>query len=288
MKASNAGLVQSLLIKAQRGALDEIGRKVGSKVVYLKAAWADPVLYGGRGARTGCDVDILVQPEAFAAFATELTARGFQRYDFNGATAYDRYFGHKEWTFQPPAGALTVDLHRGLTEPVWFELAPRELLARAVAWDSVDGPILSLCAEDQILYAAAHHANHCYALDDRHTADCRHLLARQPIDWDLCEARARRAALSLPLVLLADTLRAGGSAIPPLALERHRPLRLRRHLVERWVATRPQLHLRAGVSRYLRHLVLKPLLSDRPSALPRVAATYGLPWLRERLTRRPR
>ena len=122
---TNAGIIQSLLIKAQRGTLDAIGAAVGTPVVYLKAAWADPVLYGGRGERTGSDIDILVRPDRFEAFAAELTARGFRRYDFDGSHAYDRYFGHKEWTFEPPAGALTVDLHRALTEPIWYDLARR-------------------------------------------------------------------------------------------------------------------------------------------------------------------
>jgi hypothetical protein len=285
LTAANAGLVQSLLIKAQRATLDDIGRRVGTPVVYLKAAWADPVLYGGRGERTGCDIDILVQPERFEAFGAELTALGFQRYDHEGAAAYERYFGHKEWMFEPPAGALTVDLHRGLTEPIWFELSAAELLARAVAWDSVDGPILSLCPEDQILYAAAHYANHFYLLDDRHAEDCHRLLARQAVDWSACETHARRARLSLPLALLIETLRARGDQIPTLRLERAPSLRLRRQLVGRWISTTPRLGLRGSGSRSLRYLVLRPLLSDRATALPRIAAAYGLPWLRERLTR---
>ena len=42
LKLPEVGLVQSLLIKAQRLQLDDLGRQVGTPVVYLKAAWADP------------------------------------------------------------------------------------------------------------------------------------------------------------------------------------------------------------------------------------------------------
>ncbi|HEY0711977.1 MAG TPA: nucleotidyltransferase family protein [Polyangia bacterium] len=150
-----AGLVQSLLIKGQRATLDEIGRAVGTRVLYLKAAWADPVLYGGRGERTGSDIDLLVAPAHFEAFAAALQARGFQRH-LHPSASYERYFGHKEWSFAPPSGAVGIDLHRSLTEPIWYDLRTEDLIARARAWDSIDGPIWSLDAEDQIISGASH------------------------------------------------------------------------------------------------------------------------------------
>jgi hypothetical protein len=283
---ANAGLIQSLLIKAQRATLDAIGQRLSTPVVYLKAAWADPVLYGGRGERTGCDIDILVRPDRFEAFAAELTGLGFRRIQF-GASTYEAYFGHKEWTFEPPAGKLTVDLHRALTQPIWFDLDAAELMGRAIAWPSVDGPLLSLAPEDQILYAAVHYANHLYDLDDRHLEDCHRLLALREVDWDLIEARARRAQLRLPVTLLVEALRARGNAIPALRMEHGwGPLRVRRRLAGRWIGTTPRLSLRRPRSRALSYLLLRPLLSDRATALPRVAATFGVPWLRERLLRR--
>lgn len=281
-----AGLVQSLLIKQQRDELDEIGRAVGTPVVYLKAAWADPVLYGGRGERTGCDVDALVSPDAFAPFAEALLARGFVRHE-HPSPSYERYFGHKEWSFRAPAGAMPVDLHRALTEPVWYDLPTADLIARAVFWESVDGPILSLGAEDQLLYAAAHYANHFYDLDAKHLEDCQKLVAKHRIDGRALWRRARAAHLSLPLALLLEALAARGSEVRGADDDPHSAwLGLRKRLAERWVTTRPGLQRRRPRSRGVDYLLLSPLLSDRASALPRIALMYGLPWLSEKLARR--
>jgi hypothetical protein len=285
-----AGLIQSLLIKDQRRLLDQIGRRVGTKVVYLKAAWADPVLHGGRGERTGSDIDILVAAGAFEAFAGELLDRGFRRYR-HPSPAHERYFGHKEWAFFPPAGRLPVDLHREVTEPIWWNLPGEELLARAIAYDSVDGPILSLSPEDQILYTAAHYANHLYDLDGRHLGDCQRLLAAHAIDWALVAARARAAHLRLPLLLVVQALAARGCNVPRRisgALGEESALRAilletRRRIATRFVVTGPALRRRGPRSRLIDYAVMRPLLSDRLSALPRVVARHGLPWLRERL-----
>jgi hypothetical protein len=274
----DAGLVQSLLIKAQRTQLDAIGRQVGTPVVYLKAAWADPALYGGRGERVGGDVDILVLPDRFEAFAQVLADRGFRRC-LHGSPSYERYFGHKEWSFDPPRGSLAVDLHRALTEPIWYDLPAEEVMARAIFWDTVDGPLLSLDAEDQLLYAAAHYANHFYDLDDRHLKDCRRLLAAHPVDWDAVWARATRAHLRLPLALMVEALQKQGTAIgppPPAALG------IRRRLAGLVVSTSAGLGRRRPRNRALDYLFLHPLLSGRPTALPRIIATYGVPWLAER------
>src|SRR2546430_12838012 len=98
MDQPSAGLVQSLVIKAQRRLLDQIGQKVATPVVYLKAAWADPVLYGGTGQREGSDIDVLVRPPAFFAFARALEGLGFRRYVVPWLRASFR-FGYKAWTF---------------------------------------------------------------------------------------------------------------------------------------------------------------------------------------------
>ena len=282
MTLPNAGLVQSLLIKAQRIQLDEIGRRVGTPVVYLKAAWADPALYGGRGERVGSDIDILVQPARFEAFAAALEGRGFRRHQ-HASPAYERYFGHKEWSFAPPPGSLTVDLHRALTEPIWYHLPAEELIARAVAWPSVDGPLLSLSAEDQLLYAAAHYANHFYDLDARHLGDCQQLLAQKEVDWPEVWARARRAHLRLPLALMVEALQKQGARLGRAAEGTNgATIDLRRRLASLVVTTSEGLGRRRPRNRALDYLVLHPLLSDRPTALPRIIATYGVPWLTER------
>src|SRR4051794_38876039 len=105
--AARRGLIQSLVTKTARKILDEIGAEVGTPVVYLKAAWADPVLYGGRGERMGTDIDVLVRAPCFEAFAAALVGRGYRRSTFK-LEALDKYFGQQEWVFIPRVG-LAVD-----------------------------------------------------------------------------------------------------------------------------------------------------------------------------------
>jgi hypothetical protein len=283
------GLVKSLLVKGQRLQLDDLGRQVGTPVVYLKAAWADPVLYGGRGERGGTDIDILVLPARFEAYAGALQGCGFRRHE-HASPAYQNYFGHKEWAFMPPdanASSFGVDLHRAVTEPVWFDMPAEGLIGRAIEWDSIDGPILSLSPEDQILYGAAHYANHDYDLDNRHLGDCLKLVMGWPIDWETTWQRAEQAKLRLPLMLLLEALEHRGWAPPAEArVKTTALLTLRRMLASRWIDTVPELRRRTARSRGLDYLILKPLLSDRPTALPQIAATYGVPWLRERLAQK--
>jgi hypothetical protein len=281
------GLIQSLLIKGQRQQLDEIGRQVGTPVLYLKAAWADPVLYGGRGLRTGGDIDLLIRPARFAAFAEALVERGFRRHQHPSAS-YERYFGHKEWTFGAPPGALAVDLHRDLTEPIWHDMHTDELIDRATAWDSVDGAILSLCPEDQVLYAAAHYSNHFYDLDPRHLEDCDLLVQRFAVDWDQVWRQAQRAAMTLPVALLVDALLARGRTLGAAAAGRRSlPLRLRRRLAALLIDP-PTLARKRSRSRGIDYLLLRPLLSDQLTALPRVVLEFGLPWVKERVLGRQR
>src|SRR5437867_772946 len=121
MEQAPAGLVQSLVIQAERKLLDEVGQAVGTPVVYLKAAWADPVLYGGRGQRVGSDIDVLVRPASFLAFARALEERGFRRYVAPWLRASFRW-GYKAWTYEGLPRWMTVDLHRGIAERPWFDL----------------------------------------------------------------------------------------------------------------------------------------------------------------------
>jgi hypothetical protein len=277
--------LRSMIARSLCQQLDDIGERVGTPVVYLKAAWADPVLYGGLGRRAGVDVDVLVRPDRFASFGRALEERGFARYRHPSA-ALERYYGDKEWTFLPSRpGEPSVDLHCALGDPHWFVLPTETVLARATTYDGTHGPILSLSPEDQLLYAALHYANHLYAIDGRHLEDIVRLVGARPIAWQDVVARARSARMRLPLLLLVEALRNVGGDVPPALLRTiGLGLRARRALCGRWIVTAPTLGRRRASGDVTDYLVLRPLLSDRALAPPRVLVQFGLPRLRERLT----
>jgi hypothetical protein len=266
-----AGLVQSLLIKAQRRLLDGVGRQVGTPVVYLKAAWADPVLYGGRGERAGGDVDVLVRPASFAAFARALEGLGFRRYTVPWLRASFRW-GYKAWTFEGRPHWVTVDLHRGIAEPPWFELPADQCVDRAITYDSVDGPILSLCPEDQVLYAATHYGQHRFSIDQKHLDDTERLVRTRAIDWTVVLDRARPLGLEVALLLMLESLRARGAEVPATA--EGPALRWRLAFARRWVSTGPELERRFPMTRVVDNAIRMPLLSGRATALPRFIAGY--------------
>jgi len=267
MDHPSTGLVLSLLTKAQRRLLDGIGREVTTPVVYLKAAWADPVLYGGTGQRWGNDVDVLVRPSAFFAFARALEAAGFSRFVYPWLRATFR-LGYKAWTFEGRPRWMTVDLHRRIAESPWFDLPPDECIDRAVTYDSADGPILSLGPEDQILYAAAHYGQHRFTIDRRHLDDVERLIKVRPVDWPVVLERAAPLGLAVPVALLLEGLRARGAQVPAPPAQ----LRWRLAYARRWVS--PQLQRRLPPSRFVDNALRMPLLSGRPAALPRYVASY--------------
>ena len=97
-------------------------------------------------------------------------------------------------------------------------------------------------------------------------------------------ARARAAGMRLPLLLLLEALRARGADVPEtLTPAPGFVLRARRALCRRWIVTTPVLGRRRASPDLMEYLVLRPLLSDRPSALPRVITQLMLPLLRDRL-----
>ena len=271
MEDPSPGLVQSLLIKAQRRLLDGVGQSVGTPVVYLKAAWADPVLYGGRGERAGGDVDVLVRPAAFAAYARALEGLGFRHYVVPWLRATFRW-GYKAWTFEGRPRWVTVDLHRGIAESPWFELPADDCVDRAVAYDSVDGPILSLGPEDQVLYAAAHYGQHRFSIDQKHLDDIERLLRLRAVDWSVALDRAGPLGLTVPLYLVLESLRARGVQVPAPA--ESPALRWRLAYARRWVSTGPTLERRFPMTRFADNALRMPLLSGRTTALPRFIAGY--------------
>lgn len=274
MTGSRAGIVQSMAVKAQRIMLDEIGRDVGSPVLYLKSAWADPVLYGGRGERTGLDIDVLVRPASAPAFGWALEARGFRKCVLPWCRATMRFAAHA-WTYVPPPGLVPVDLHVGLEARPWWTMDAHACIDRTVAYDSLDGPILSLCAEDQMVFAVLHYARHGFGLDQRHISDMARLIETRALDWAAVQDRARWGGLLLPLFLFAEALRSRGAGVPALRWPTDRLFALRLRHARGWVATAPELRRTRPRSRVLDEARLA-VLSGRPSAFPRHVARFAL------------
>lgn len=274
MPSLHPGLQQSLLIQAQRRRLDTIGARIGTTVLYLKAAWADPVLYGGLGQRVGGDVDVLVRPRDFQRFANELLKEGFRRHREPWHVASHRLIG-KAWLFEPPRDALPVDLHRDLADRPWFTIAVNEWIDRAQFYPSVDGPILSLSPEDQVLYAAAHYANHRYNLGEQHLNDVSLLLSRYEVNWRLIWLRAKASQLRVALALFVEALRARNASVPSSDEDRSFLTVLRVAYAKRQVKLGSNLR-RAGGLRVADMALLMPVLSDRGVALPHYVARSAL------------
>lgn len=261
-----AGLARSLQMKQQRAFLDSIGAKLGVTVVYLKGAWADPVLYGGRGERFSNDVDILVDPRARWTFARELEAHGYASMPALG------HHIQRGWHFRRQN--TIVDLHLNIAEQPWFPIDVAGLLKRAHAWESVDGPVIGLSADDQVVHAAAHYAADRYLLDDRHMSDVERLLETRDVNWSAIEDTCARGHMTIPLHVFGAMLRRRGNVVPDISLsvaEKARLTALRRVFNvggrRRFYTASRDTNVRVDL------LALFPLLSTRWSALPRLLAS---------------
>ncbi|MDB4929122.1 MAG: hypothetical protein JWM10_1606 [Myxococcaceae bacterium] len=270
----DAGRVQAMLFHRQRELLREIAREVGAELLFLKAAWSDAVLYGGRGERVGSDLDVLVNPGRFEAFAAALEQRGFRRYEPATHRATIEW-GSKEWTYGHPGAWMPVDLHRELAEPPWFDLDAAAVFARARAWSADGESIRSLGPEDQLLYAALHYANHLYEIDARHADDVVRVLRRESLDWPLVFAEAERGGLRLAVQLLLEHLRARGCEVPTAPWSTRPWMRARRRLIDRWVEAGERLGRRRPMGRRSGVLLERPVLSDRWGGLPSWALRYA-------------
>ena len=266
--------MQALLFHRQRELLREIAQEVGADLLFLKAAWADPVLYGARGERTGSDLDVLVSPGRFEAFAAALEQRGFRRYEPATHRATIEW-GSKEWSYGHPGAWMPVDLHRELAERPWFDLDPAAVFSRARDWSAGAETIRSLGAEDQLLYAALHYANHLYEIDARHADDVVRLLGREAIDWSLVFREADRGGMRLAVQLLLEHLRARGVDAPSTPWELQALMRARRRIIGRWVEAGETLRRRRPMGRRSGVLLERPVLSDRWRGLPEWAIRYA-------------
>ncbi len=266
--------MQALLLGKQRELLRTLGARAGADVLFLKAAWADPVLYGGVGRRLGSDVDVLVPADRFEAMTAALIDEGFNvvRPEHRRVT---HHLGAKEWTFVHAGTWMPVDLHRDLADAPWFDVDVPGLFARARDWTAEREMIRSLGPEDQVVHAAVHYANHLYDLDGRHADDIARLAEREPLDWTAVFERAQRGGFRLPLVLLGAQLAVRGVTMPTPPWAHAPAMQARTFAVRRWVLQRDGVRRRRGVTAWRGTLLERPLLSDRWTALPRWLARWA-------------
>ncbi len=279
----SSAVLQQLLMRRQRAQIDAAGASVGAAVLYLKAAFADPVLYDNAGTRRGSDIDVLVHPARFEAFCAVLVGMGYRPFALDDRRA--TMAAARERTLFPPGRAgLAVDVHRALDDPPWCHVDTAALFNRARAYESPDGPVWSLSPDDQVLHAVLHHAAHCFSLDGRHADDIPRLGLRFPIDWPTVFDRIADAGLRVACMLLTERWRPQGLAIPPEPWAHHPGVRARLRLARHWVTTTPVMH-RVDIAPRPEALLLRPLLSDAPMALPRFLARYPVDRLRDALAR---
>lgn len=200
-----------MVAQRQRYQLVELGKLWGIRPVFLKAAWADEVLYGGQGRRIGGDIDVLIQPGEFRTYAKALETLGYRRI-VSVSHRFTSDFGDKEWSFKQPGGLLPVDLHRGLSEH--FSAATKPFLNRVKEYPTPTGSILSLEEEDQVLYCVMHYMGHQFFLDGRHLEDTARLTEAFALNWDEIRRRAVALGMLVPMALLVQALKHFGAASP--------------------------------------------------------------------------
>lgn len=213
--------------------VEKAGSVTGTRPVFLKGVWADLVLYGGRGARLKGDVDVLVSGSTFLRFAKALRALGYEYVPRRTHRATVRW-ASKEWTLSK--GALPcIDLHRGLADAPWFRWHAQEAIDSSQDYQVSNGRIRSLCPNDQILYAAAHYANHRYQLSRGHLNDMLVMLESFPVDWKAIRKSAAPKRLAGALWFLESALKkAGANGIPAWTNRGLRQI-LRTALAARWI-----------------------------------------------------
>jgi len=254
-----------MLLQKQATTMREIGDEIGTPVLFLKAVWADPVLYAGSGRRAGADLDILVRPERFSAFAKRLRQLGYQGLQTDNPLV----MASKAWMFGPPHHGYVIDLHRGLAEEPYFTYPVGPLFERAHRYAGAYGPVLSLSPSDQILYAALHHANHGFDFRGQHIDDAAAVAQRFSIDWEYVLTTASIGGFRLAVFWLLGELRERSVAVPTLFATRRETRRLRviRHLVRSRRLGRPGLWRR-------RVRLVNLLTTSRLTALPRALLHY--------------
>lgn len=267
-----------MVAQMQRRELAALGERLSAPVVFLKAVWADEVLYGGAGNRIGNDIDILVPNSHFRLFARGLEGQGYHKVVASTHPMTSEY-GDKEWLFTKPGAALPIDLHRSLSDH--FPDATPHFLARRKTYQTKGGGIVSLDEGDQVLYCVIHYMGHGFVLNDRHLQDIVRLSQGAPLDWEAIRSRAAALKMQVPMALLADALAKLGAMCPEPTFFLQTPRLLRRYRwAQKWVGTSKGFSRlssnRSKLQLYIDLLYRFPRLGGRPSAgvtfLPRYFA----------------
>ena len=269
-------LAWSMLAQLQRREIQALAETIGVQPIFLKAVWADEVLFNGTGSRSGGDIDVLIAPDRFREFAKVLTGAGYSRVRV-ASHKVTSDIGDKEWLFRKAGAFLPIDLHRGLSEH--FPSATKPFLQRVKEYPAANGSIWSLVEEDQVLYCVMHYMGHRFELDERHLADISALAAKHPLDWDVIRRRAEGLSLQIPMALLVEALRnRGASAPPPQTFAVGRRLESRLAWARSWIAV-DQGFSRVNRSEakwqlYLDLLYRFPRLKAKPLDSVRTAVKY--------------
>ncbi len=268
----------SVVARAQRREIASIAEKAGVRAIFLKAAWADEILYGGEGARHGADIDVFCPGAAFRKLAVALQQAGYERKIVKGYRATSD-LGDKEWSFAAAHGGLPLDLHRALSEH--YRSCTLPFARRAKTYSTADGDaICSLDEEDQILFCAIHHVNHGFDLDGRHLNDIAELVRAREIDWQAVKKRSRQHGLQVPMALMFESLEGRGARVPePNSFLDSHYQRITFRWAKGWVETSPGLKRkdRHGTGeQYLDMLYRLPRLTGRPLVPPWLLLRYVL------------
>lgn len=222
----------ALVMKRQRSQLLELARLYHVPLLFLKAAWAEPVLYAGCALRQGNDIDVLVTPGDFPRWVAVMKHAGYRRV----VPPRHPWTHHRAsaWVLQPIDAGLPIDVHRSPVPGHWFDLDTALLMERARWYPSSDGSVPSLSPEDQVLFAAANSATEGFANQPRHVADVGRLHQRFPICWRTVGIRAQEANLEAALFWLGKALDSQGYPTPLLQMQlsptAHAALVLAEHL----------------------------------------------------------
>ena len=246
----------------------------------LKGPHLGALAYDEAWERPYCDLDVLVGHDQFEDALAALVEHGFTlRPEPEGRTATME--GYYNRALASPGGWL-VELHRSLSGYGFFAVDYDGLFARAVAFRFGQTEARGLSVEDLMLHLVIHAAKgHFRNIDAKHVADIGHLVARQPVDWEIVLTRAREARCrTASWVMLSAARRIHRAAVPEEVLARLRPSLVRRWWLGWWLSgERFPLFRHRWLPWWLGRVLIGPALADRL----RDGATAGLRYLGVRL-----